>query len=56
MTTTTDSLVWGDLVRDELDGVYARFVRFEGSAVVLMDRNTLRELPDWRHAEQVRPA
>jgi hypothetical protein len=56
MTKTTDCLVWGDLVRDELDGVYARFVRREGSAVVLMHRDTLRELPDWRHAEQVKPA
>ena len=54
--TTTDDLVWGDLVYDDLDRRLARFVRREGSAVVLMDRNTLTELPDWRHPSQVRAA
>jgi hypothetical protein len=50
-------LAYGELVYDELDRRYARFVRrVDGSAVVLMDRNTLKELPDYRHPSQVRRA
>jgi hypothetical protein len=45
---------WGDVVWDELDRTFHRFVRQDEDFVVLMDRNTEKELPDMRHVSQVR--
>lgn len=55
-TKTADQLVWGDLVLSTLHGCYVRFVRRIGCYVIVMDRNTLKELPDYCHEQQVRAA
>jgi hypothetical protein len=46
-------MVYGDLVWDHLDRKLVRVVRKEGLSVVVMDRDTLKELPDYRHETQV---
>lgn len=58
MTTTHETLTPGTLVRDLLDGGELRRVaRWEGpDYVVLYDRRTLKDLPDYRHRTQVERA
>lgn len=53
---TVCELVYGDLVFSTLHGRYVRFVRREGVYVVVCDRNTLKELPDYCHETQVQAA
>ena len=50
----TRTLVYGDLVQSHMPAKLVRFVRWEpdGFAVV-MDRNTLKELPDYVHPTQL---
>lgn len=58
-TTTkarTESYPKYELLYCSLDRKYVRFLRNEGSFVVVCDRNTLKELPDFRHPTQVRRA
>lgn len=53
MEKTVASLVYGDLVKSEVHGQYVRFARMDGSYIVVMDRNTLVELPDYVHPTQI---
>jgi hypothetical protein len=55
MTTTHETLRPGTLVRDLLDdGELRRVSRWEGpDYVVLYDRRTLKDLPDYRHKTQI---
>lgn len=52
MTTTTYAKY--DLLYCSLDRKYVRYLRTERDGfVVVCDRNTLQELPDYRHPTQV---
>jgi hypothetical protein len=54
MTTTTKTLCYGDLLWSEMHGKYVRFLRYDGSYIVVCDRNTLVELPDHCHPALIR--
>jgi hypothetical protein len=45
-----------DLLLSTLHGRYVRFVRWDGGMAVVADRDTLKELPDYVHAVQLRRA
>jgi hypothetical protein len=54
MTQTTNTTrTYGKLVWDALDGRWARYGWNEGSAVVLLDKDTMKPLADYRHPTQV---
>lgn len=44
--------VYGDLVLSAVHGCYVRVKEVQGSYIVVMDRNTLVELPDHIHITQ----
>jgi hypothetical protein len=50
------ALVYGDLCHCQVHGRFVRFVRWDGLYAVVMDRNTLLELPDYVHPTQLTPA
>jgi len=51
---TQKTMVAGDLVYSEIHGKLVRIVRQEGTWVVVADRNTLKELPDYVHETQIK--
>jgi len=53
-TTKTTKLTYGNLVWDELDSRYVRVSKIEADGMVeVMDRDSLKALPDLRHPSQL---
>jgi len=53
---SVSELVYGDLILSTQHGRYVRFLRHQGSYVVAMDRDSLKELPDYIHETQIQVA